>query len=515
MRNLFLFTVLFELTVLAIVIGADTRAFADESGYQFAKPVQRPRIDALTGAVRSTNLSLAAQKSAPAARKSPNIRELQSTYVNYEYSTTPNGNEDDLIRAILFDDTDKAEFILRRHHQFAKTVHSYSTLRLAACAGRTRICEFLLSSNADLDLNDCPNGRGLPIIADAVRFPSIVHLLIDHGCDINTPVNEKSVLNSPIGTNATVLHYAASNGRPESINLLLDAGAPVLARAKVRNDRSSKQTALDVATARGLVSNVSAILTHYCFQSLPAETRNSLLNDAMATALGRSRHSVDTMADVITLLVDHGGDPTLTINERSVVQHFAARIRPNYRNENERLQNAIAYLESRGASVDILSAIATNDIRRVESLVADEPRLASVVDADLYPALHIAIEMDCREIVNMLLKAGSNVETRNNCASRGGLGAAPIHTAAFWGRESILEHLIDAGADVNAVDSNGRTPLHNAVRMSHLDTVHLLLRKNANRDARDKHNKTPAHYCSTLDRATRETMNRALRQYPE
>jgi ankyrin repeat protein len=54
----------------------------------------------------------------------------------------------------------------------------------------------------------------------------------------------------------------------------------------------------------------------------------------------------------------------------------------------------------------------------------------------------------------------------------------------------IGEALTQAGCDVNAVDSNGRTPLMYAARYNQPTAVRLLLERGADIKARDKDGKT-------------------------
>ncbi len=52
--------------------------------------------------------------------------------------------------------------------------------------------------------------------------------------------------------------------------------------------------------------------------------------------------------------------------------------------------------------------------------------------------------------------------------------------AAIKGQCKILEILLNKGADINGLDSTGRTPLHCAVEGQRMDAVKLLVERGAN-----------------------------------
>jgi cytohesin len=54
-------------------------------------------------------------------------------------------------------------------------------------------------------------------------------------------------------------------------------------------------------------------------------------------------------------------------------------------------------------------------------------------------------------------------------------GTSPLHEAARMGHTEVVKALISAGADIHALDENGKTPLHEAARMGHIETVQLLI----------------------------------------
>ena len=74
----------------------------------------------------------------------------------------------------------------------------------------------------------------------------------------------------------------------------------------------------------------------------------------------------------------------------------------------------------------------------------------------------------------VLLDAGANVDAANSN------GATPVYVASQEGHESCLALLIDAGADINkATDSRGATPLLAASEMGHEGNVARLIEAGA------------------------------------
>ena len=69
-----------------------------------------------------------------------------------------------------------------------------------------------------------------------------------------------------------------------------------------------------------------------------------------------------------------------------------------------------------------------------------------------------------------------------------------LRLAARYGKIHIVKSLIDAGAEVNAVDDDGNTPLHLAVKHGKGDTVKALLgAKDIHVNEKDKDDRTPLH----------------------
>jgi len=86
-----------------------------------------------------------------------------------------------------------------------------------------------------------------------------------------------------------------------------------------------------------------------------------------------------------------------------------------------------------------------------------------------------------------LINAGANVNAIDD------LQETPLHRAAIWGHAAVVEALLHAGADVNAADNHLNTPLHRAVEEKYTAVIHQLITAGANVNAQNDDQKTPLH----------------------
>ena len=70
-----------------------------------------------------------------------------------------------------------------------------------------------------------------------------------------------------------------------------------------------------------------------------------------------------------------------------------------------------------------------------------------------------------------------------------------MHTG--FGRQEVVEYLLDNGAKVDVQDDGGLMPLHNACSFGHTEVVQTLLKHGADPNARDNWNYTPLHEASS------------------
>ena len=80
-------------------------------------------------------------------------------------------------------------------------------------------------------------------------------------------------------------------------------------------------------------------------------------------------------------------------------------------------------------------------------------------------------------------------------------GRTNLHWAAWDGRNSAVEKLLEKEANINCRDKDGYTPLHLAALKGRKKTVHLLILHGADVNAREYiHEGTPLHEASALGR---------------
>ena len=95
-----------------------------------------------------------------------------------------------------------------------------------------------------------------------------------------------------------------------------------------------------------------------------------------------------------------------------------------------------------------------------------------------YPLVH-AVRLKRLDIVKMLLAAGANPDI----ASDGDSNTLLHYAARFKSSEEIVQALLDAGANIESMESFGYTPLHYAITYDSPAIAKVLLRNNANYNA--------------------------------
>ncbi|MGH2830396.1 MAG: ankyrin repeat domain-containing protein [Actinomycetota bacterium] len=163
---------------------------------------------------------------------------------------------------------------------------------------------------------------------------------------------------------------------------------------------------------------------------------------------------------------------------------------------------------------DLFAAIEAGDAARVDALLREQGTLANARNAGGITPLLTAVYYGKREIADLLLRAGAEVDlfaaaALGRTARLGALlreqsarvlthsadGWTALHLAAFFGRERVAATLLDRGADVGAVAMNPLRvqPLHSAAAGGHTAVARLLLEHGADPNARQEGGFVPLH----------------------
>jgi ankyrin repeat protein len=400
--------------------------------------------------------------------------------------------KEDLLTAVTLGHLARVKELLAASPQFADNFQNESLLRTAAALGHLEICRFLIDKY-HVDVNDFDRGAGFPILKGALAHPNVVRLFIEKGVDLQTRITWRGSRSGIwiIGDDATLLHYAAGHGVPETVKLLIDHGVDIFATTHDLAGRRQDQTALDVAAIFGTADNAVAMLEHPRFQHISPE-RKRLLDrclvagaERMGLYPGRSRR-----ARLMEALLKHGADPNATGHGMTAIQTAAEGIWPNGE-ENQEQKEVVAILVKHGGTLDLFSAVAIGDEKEVTRVLSKKLSSVNARNPGGYPALHLAIAMNYEGVVKRLLDSGCDLEISNRHNDRGEKGGTPLYEAACWGRYAIAKELIARGAKVDATSQKRWTPLHIATATHSTKVARLLLENGAKPDAITADGETP------------------------
>ena len=164
---------------------------------------------------------------------------------------------------------------------------------------------------------------------------------------------------------------------------------------------------------------------------------------------------------------------------------------------------------------EIFAAVASGDGHKIEGILERDPDLVNARNERGDSLLLAAAYAGRREIFRLLLEKGAGVNLFEAAALGLGdqaseiIGRDPaqvnahshdgwtaLHLAAFFGHRDLAEMLLDHGADVNSRSKSERfaranTPLHAAAANRQVDVAALLLERGADITARDVSGFTP------------------------
>ena len=296
--------------------------------------------------------------------------------------------------------------------------------------------------------------------------PAVCRVLIDAGADLHTKDEN----------GCSPLHTACVLGALGVVKMLVEAGA------RVRATNNEGWTCLYLASQRGHTETVRYLV------GLPGVDVNHHSNND--TALHSAVEKKAT--DMVRVLIDAGADIDAKRKYgRSPFQTACASGELDVVKMLVRAGAGVRATSNHGWTCLMLAACCgrTETVRYLVSL--PEVELNHQETIRNFSALHLAVEKKAADVVQVLIDAGADIETRSN------YGCSPLHTACASGALDIVKMLVRAGAGVRATTNNGRTCLILAALSKHTETVRYLV----SLPEVELDHKDTVHYCTALDYA--------------
>ena len=257
---------------------------------------------------------------------------------------------------------------------------------------------------------------------------------IDRGADINA-LGTYRAFNSRLYA-MTPLHAAAYNGHDAMVELLLEAGADVNAKAV-----GGVITPLYMACHEGNAKVANRLIDHGA--EIDVHSHRGLTALCIAASRGH--------AETAKVLLEKGAEADLVSSYRPDTSYHSVNLMTTF---------TPLYTASCYGHADVVN------------LLLD---------------YHAEIDKGCRRPASFL---SSNYD--GDVAPYDVASATPLHIASLNGRNDVVAILILRGADVGARDDSGETPLHWAARRRRAETMELLVAQGADPQARNRKGKTPS-----------------------
>ncbi|WP_185211649.1 ankyrin repeat domain-containing protein [Sphingobacterium mizutaii] len=143
-----------------------------------------------------------------------------------------------------------------------------------------------------------------------------------------------------------------------------------------------------------------------------------------------------------------------------------------YYQKSQIVQVILKYIKS----ITIHEACAAGLTEQVQFMVDQKPDVINELSSHGFYPLGIASHFGKEDIVRIVLRNGANP----NSSSQNGYQVFPIHSALSNGQNNIAKMLIEAGAEVNVLQSSRISPLHLAAQQGNIDMIIILLEHGAN-----------------------------------
>ncbi|XP_032087505.1 poly [ADP-ribose] polymerase tankyrase-2 isoform X3 [Thamnophis elegans] len=357
----------------------------------------------------------------------------------------------------------------------AMDLWQFTPLHEAASKNRVEVCSLLLSYGADPTLLNCHNKSTIdlaptPQLKERLAYEFKGHSLLQAAreSDVNRVKKHLSLeivnFKHP-QTHETPLHCAAASPYPKRkqvCELLLRRGANINEKTK------DFLTPLHVASEKAHNDVIEVVVKH--------EAKVNALDNLGQTSLHRAAHCGHLQT--CRLLLSCGCDPSIIS-----LQGFTASQMGN-ESIQQLLQEGVPLGNSEGDR-QLLEAAKAGDVDTVKKLCTTHSVNCRDIEGRQSTPLHFAAGYNRVSVVEYLLQHGADVHAKD----KGGL--VPLHNACSYGHYEVAELLVKHGAVVNVADLWKFTPLHEAAAKGKYEICKLLLQHGADPTKKNRDGNTP------------------------
>ncbi|GMT11204.1 hypothetical protein PFISCL1PPCAC_2501 [Pristionchus fissidentatus] len=148
----------------------------------------------------------------------------------------------------------------------------------------------------------------------------------------------------------------------------------------------------------------------------------------------------------------------------------------------------------------LLHAIERHDSIETNRILEHFPSEVSQKDDDGRVALHYATEALSLDTIKKIIDNDPSLIDASDNTDR----VTPLCTAIQAGRAEVVTLLLDKGASITHVDSDGHSVVHWAVVSAELEVLNVLIERGASLDVKDKNRATALHYATATDGVLRD-----------
>jgi len=364
-----------------------------------------------------------------------------------------------LIEASILGDVSMMDALLKAGADANSTYGAGETpLMLAARTGNLNAVKLLLDRGANVNGADEFKGYTPLMFAATENQPAVAKLLIDRGANVNAASRRfqfgelKSASGGALMERAeggmSPLHYAAREGNVETGEVLIAAGADVNAP-----EPQHKFTPMLIAIYNGKYDFASLLIKHGAnvsdgslYMAIELRNMDTYSNRPNPPETDRTL----TATDIVKMLVGNGADPNQVFDKNP------------------------PQIQTQGTVT--VPAGATPFYRAVKA--ADLTVMRMLLDKGANASL--AIKNGGTPL--MLAAGGGPARTQEEEVVDKAGRADPVE---------VVKMILDAGADINAVNEQENTAVHLAAQRGSDKVVQYLVSREARLDLKNKQNKTP------------------------